>query len=91
LTFLGEAASEVCPRNNDIALICRKLQRLGARQIGSWLFDLAAVALSGDPDLKSYSGFVEDSGVGRWTMMAARENRSVWGINTTFCRAGGDL
>lgn len=39
--------------------------------IGSWLLDLTAAALLNDPDLKEYSGFVSDSGEGRWTIEAA--------------------
>jgi 6-phosphogluconate dehydrogenase len=39
--------------------------------IGSWLLDLTAAALQGDPDLKSYAGRVSDSGEGRWTLAAA--------------------
>jgi 6-phosphogluconate dehydrogenase len=39
----------------------------------SWLLDLTASALSEDPDLRGYTGFVEDSGEGRWTVMAAVE------------------
>ena len=41
--------------------------------VSSWLLDLSAAALAEDPQLKSYSGFVEDSGEGRWTIMAAIE------------------
>jgi 6-phosphogluconate dehydrogenase len=41
--------------------------------IGSWLLDLTAIALAKDPKLSGYSGFVEDSGEGRWTVMAAIE------------------
>jgi 6-phosphogluconate dehydrogenase len=41
--------------------------------IGSWLLDLTAIALSEDPELARYSGFVDDSGEGRWTIMAAIE------------------
>jgi 6-phosphogluconate dehydrogenase len=41
--------------------------------IGSWLLDLTAMALSEDPELARYSGFVDDSGEGRWTIMAAIE------------------
>ena len=37
------------------------------------MLDLSAAALAEDPQLKSYSGFVEDSGEGRWTIMAAIE------------------
>jgi 6-phosphogluconate dehydrogenase len=41
--------------------------------ISSWLLDLTAVALAGDRKLDAYSGFVEDSGEGRWTISAALE------------------
>ena len=41
--------------------------------IESWLLDLTAISLVEDPDLSSYSGYVEDSGEGRWTVMAAIE------------------
>ena len=39
--------------------------------VGSWLLDLTAMALIESPDLKSYTGFVHDSGEGRWTIEAA--------------------
>jgi 6-phosphogluconate dehydrogenase len=41
--------------------------------ITSWLLDLTAAALAKDPDLKTFSGHVEDSGEGRWTVLAAVE------------------
>lgn len=41
--------------------------------IESWLLDLTAISLVEDPDLSSYTGYVEDSGEGRWTVMAAVE------------------
>jgi 6-phosphogluconate dehydrogenase len=41
--------------------------------ISSWLLDLTAAALAEDPDLSKYAGFVEDSGEGRWTVLAALE------------------
>ncbi len=41
--------------------------------IESWLLDLTAISLAEDPDLSGYSGYVEDSGEGRWTVMAAVE------------------
>ncbi len=73
--ILRGAASEALPpeqRYNfdlpDIAEVWRR-----GSVIGSWLLDLTAMALSEDPDLKRYSGFVEDSGEGRWTIMAAIE------------------
>jgi len=39
--------------------------------IRSWLLDLAASALSRDPGLEQISGFVQDSGEGRWTVETA--------------------
>jgi len=41
--------------------------------VGSWLLDLTAVALAEDPQLQAYTGYVQDSGEGRWTIMAALE------------------
>ena len=41
--------------------------------IGSWLLDLTSIALAKDPELTKYSGFVQDSGEGRWTINAAIE------------------
>ena len=39
--------------------------------IPSWLLDLTASALAENHTLDNYSGFVEDSGEGRWTVNAA--------------------
>jgi 6-phosphogluconate dehydrogenase len=50
----------------DIAEVWRR-----GSVITSWLLDLTATALSADPALAAYSGFVEDSGEGRWTINAA--------------------
>jgi 6-phosphogluconate dehydrogenase len=41
--------------------------------ITSWLLDLTAAALAQDATLSGYSGHVEDSGEGRWTVQAAIE------------------
>jgi 6-phosphogluconate dehydrogenase len=41
--------------------------------VTSWLLDLTAAALAADEDLSGYSGHVEDSGEGRWTVQAAIE------------------
>ena len=41
--------------------------------ISSWLLDLTASALAEDPDLSAFSGSVQDSGEGRWTIEAAIE------------------
>lgn len=55
----------------DIADIAEVWRR--GSVITSWLLDLSAAALARDPALDAYSGVVEDSGEGRWTIMAAIE------------------
>jgi 6-phosphogluconate dehydrogenase len=52
----------------DIAEVWRR-----GSVVGSWLLDLTAMALVENPDLSNFSGFVEDSGEGRWTINAAIE------------------
>jgi 6-phosphogluconate dehydrogenase len=41
--------------------------------VGSWLLDLTAAALAENPDLSNFTGAVQDSGEGRWTIEAAIE------------------
>jgi 6-phosphogluconate dehydrogenase len=41
--------------------------------VASWLLDLTAMALLENPTLAEYTGSVQDSGEGRWTIMAAIE------------------
>ena len=55
--------------NLDIADIAEVWRR--GSVIPSWLLDLTASALAEDHSLDDYSGFVEDSGEGRWTVNAA--------------------
>jgi 6-phosphogluconate dehydrogenase len=50
----------------DIAEVWRR-----GSVIASWLLDLTAQALLGDPELKQFAGRVSDSGEGRWTIDAA--------------------
>src|SRR6202142_377147 len=52
----------------DIAEVWRR-----GSVISSWLLDLGAAALAKDPLLKDFSGYVQDSGEGRWTVEAAVE------------------
>jgi 6-phosphogluconate dehydrogenase len=52
----------------DIAEVWRR-----GSVISSWLLDLSATALAPDPALTKYSGYVQDSGEGRWTVEAALE------------------
>jgi 6-phosphogluconate dehydrogenase len=56
----------------DLAAIA-ELWRRGS-VVGSWLLDLTAMALlEHGNELAKYSGIVQDSGEGRWTVMAAVE------------------
>jgi len=41
--------------------------------VGSWLLDLSAMALAENPTLSNFTGHVQDSGEGRWTILAAIE------------------
>ena len=50
----------------DIAEVWRR-----GSVIASWLLDLTADALAGDPELAKFAGRVSDSGEGRWTVDAA--------------------
>jgi 6-phosphogluconate dehydrogenase len=52
----------------DIAEVWRR-----GSVVGSWLLDLTAMALAENPSLSDYTGSVQDSGEGRWTIMAAIE------------------
>jgi 6-phosphogluconate dehydrogenase len=71
--ILKNAGSEALPEAErfdlDIADIAEVWRR--GSVITSWLLDLTASALATDPNLDAYSGFVEDSGEGRWTVQAA--------------------
>jgi len=51
--------------------------------VRSWLLDLTAMALVESPSLSDYSGHVEDSGEGRWTVMAAVEEAVPADVLTT--------
>jgi len=57
--------------NFDLADVA-ELWRRGS-VVASWLLDLTAIALAEDPRLDTYTGFVQDSGEGRWTLLAAIE------------------
>lgn len=50
----------------DIAEVWRR-----GSVVSSWLLDLTAMALVENPTLSEYTGFVQDSGEGRWTIEAA--------------------
>jgi 6-phosphogluconate dehydrogenase len=52
----------------DIAEVWRR-----GSVVSSWLLDLTAEALAADDQLDRFSGHVDDSGEGRWTIEAAIE------------------
>ena len=52
----------------DIAEVWRR-----GSVVSSWLLDLTAMALTENPTLSEYEGYVQDSGEGRWTIQAAIE------------------
>jgi 6-phosphogluconate dehydrogenase len=71
--ILKNANAEALPVEHrfdlDIADIAEVWRR--GSVIPSWLLDLTASALAENHTLDNYSGFVEDSGEGRWTVNAA--------------------
>jgi 6-phosphogluconate dehydrogenase len=73
--ILRNAASEALPEEQRYAIDLPDIAEVWRRGsvISSWLLDLSAMAFAEDPKLARYSGFVEDSGEGRWTIMAAIE------------------
>ena len=52
----------------DIAEVWRR-----GSVISSWLLDLTAIALAKSPNLDEFTGSVDDSGEGRWTIAAAMD------------------
>ena len=75
LDILRNADSERVAADNRLSIDLAQVTELWRRGsvITSWLLDLTAEALAKDPKLESFSGHVEDSGEGRWTVLAAIE------------------
>jgi len=69
------AASKELPEEHRYQLNVADIAEVWRRGsvVSSWLLDLTAMALAEDPLLAKYTGFVHDSGEGRWTIMAAIE------------------
>ncbi len=74
--LLRNAGSEELPEERRYRLPIADIAEVWRRGsvVSSWLLDLTAAALARDPDLKDYTGYVQDSGEGRWTIMAALES-----------------
>jgi len=73
--ILKGAAQSSIPENRRYQLNLADLAEVWRRGsvIASWLLDLTAIALAQDETLSAFSGHVEDSGEGRWTIEAAIE------------------
>ena len=73
--ILKNKDAEELPENERFTLNMADIAELWRRGsvIGSWLLDLTAMALTENPDLSNFSGWVQDSGEGRWTINAAIE------------------
>jgi 6-phosphogluconate dehydrogenase len=73
--ILKKASSDHIPEERryrfDLADVAEVWRR--GSVVSSWLLDLTSSALAEDPALSKYSGFVEDSGEGRWTINTAIE------------------
>ena len=69
------AASDQLPQDYRYALNLPDIAEVWRRGsvVSSWLLDLSAMALAENPALSEYTGYVQDSGEGRWTIMAALE------------------
>jgi 6-phosphogluconate dehydrogenase len=71
--ILKSAGNTTLPDRFDLDLAdIAEVWRRGS-VISSWLLDLTASALAADDKLDGFEGVVEDSGEGRWTIMAAIE------------------
>jgi 6-phosphogluconate dehydrogenase len=75
LDILKGVNQEVIPAERRYDLDLADITELWRRGsvVSSWLLDLSAISLAEDPELKAFSGRVDDSGEGRWTIQAAIE------------------
>ena len=73
--IMKHASSPALPPEHRLDLDLSSIAEVWRRGsvVTSWLLDLSSAALAEEADLGSYSGHVEDSGEGRWTVMAAVE------------------
>ena len=73
--ILRHASSPALPEEIRFELDLADVAELWRRGsvVSSWLLDLTAIALAEDPALEGYTGYVQDSGEGRWTIQAAIE------------------
>jgi 6-phosphogluconate dehydrogenase len=73
--ILQGKSSENLPEDERFTLNLADISEVWRRGsvISSWLLDLTAMSLAENPSLDKFSGFVDDSGEGRWIIDAAIE------------------
>ena len=73
--IMSSVAKDNIPANRRYQLNLADIAEVWRRGsvVSSWLLDLTAAALANDATLTQYSGVVQDSGEGRWTVQAAIE------------------
>jgi 6-phosphogluconate dehydrogenase len=83
--ILRNASVDTLPEEHRYNLNLAAIAELWRRGsvVSSWLLDLAALALAGDPQLAQFVGKVADSGEGRWTVDAAIEEEVSADVLTT--------
>ena len=71
--IMKNAGSENVPEGVRYNIDLRGVAELWRRGsvVTSWLLDLTSIAFNEDVELKEFSGYVQDSGEGRWTIQAA--------------------
>jgi 6-phosphogluconate dehydrogenase len=83
--IMKSATTEQVPEDHRFDLNLADIAEVWRRGsvVGSWLLDLAASALVENPTLSNFSGFVQDSGEGRWTVYTAIEEAVPADVLTT--------
>jgi 6-phosphogluconate dehydrogenase len=73
--ILRHAGDDTLPEGHQYRFDLADIAELWRRGsvVSSWLLDLTAIALAEDPTLDGFTGYVQDSGEGRWTLLAAIE------------------
>jgi 6-phosphogluconate dehydrogenase len=73
--ILSKAASDKLPEEHRLELNLPDIAEVWRHGsvVSSWLLDLIAISLAEDETLAGYTGFVQDSGEGRWTVQTAIE------------------
>ena len=73
--LMRSKGSAETPENQRLTLDLADIAEVWRRGsvVSSWLLDLTAISLAEDSELHAFSGRVEDSGEGRWTVEAAVE------------------